>query len=84
LVTFSAGNYGKAFSFLCSKLNRKGKVLLPETAPESRIHYIQSQSVETEKFPPHLLLDAVESHVKQGWKLVHPLDDLYLIAGYAP
>lgn len=40
--------------------------------------------VETEKFPNNLLLQAVENHVKDGWKLVHPLDDLYLIAGYTP
>lgn len=41
LVTFSAGNYGKAFSYICSLMKLKGKVLLPETAPESRIKFIQ-------------------------------------------
>ena len=41
LVTFSAGNYGKAFSFLCNQRNLKGKVLLPSTAAQSRIQYIQ-------------------------------------------
>lgn len=40
LVTFSAGNYGKAFSFLCNKKNIKGKVLLPRSAAPSRIQYI--------------------------------------------
>ena len=40
LVTFSAGNYGKAFSFMCAKRNLKGKVLLPTTAAQSRIKFI--------------------------------------------
>jgi len=41
LVTFSAGNYGKAFSFVCSQRKLKGKVLLPTTAASSRIKFIQ-------------------------------------------
>ena len=41
LITFSAGNYGKAFSYLCSKLKKKGKVLLPDSALESRIKYME-------------------------------------------
>ena len=41
MVTFSAGNYGKAFSFLCSKKGLKGKVLLPITAAKSIIKYIE-------------------------------------------
>ena len=45
LVTFSAGNYGKAFAFLCNKLNYKGKVLLPESAAESRINYIKVKQI---------------------------------------
>ena len=28
LVTFSAGNYGKAFSYMCKKEERKGKGLI--------------------------------------------------------
>lgn len=41
LVTFSAGNYGKAFSFLCAKRGLKGKVLLPSSAAQSRVKYIE-------------------------------------------
>lgn len=50
LVTFSAGNYGKAFAFLCNKLNYKAKVLLPESAAESRINYIKVQKCSFLKF----------------------------------
>lgn len=41
LITFSAGNYGKAFSVLCNRMNYNGKVLLPDHAPESRIQFIR-------------------------------------------
>ena len=41
LFTFSAGNYGKSFSYVCSVNKIAGKVILPETAPESRISYIK-------------------------------------------
>ena len=41
LFTFSAGNYGKAFAYVCSMNKIKGRVILPDTAPESRISYIK-------------------------------------------
>lgn len=41
LVTFSAGNYGKAFSYLCKQKNMSGRVLMPDTAAESRAQYIR-------------------------------------------
>lgn len=40
LVTMSAGNYGRSFSEACCKLGLKGKVLLPNTAPRSRLETI--------------------------------------------
>ncbi len=41
--------------------------------------------METELYESgELLLKGVDDHVKKGWELFHPLDDLDLIAGYAP
>ena len=39
-VTFSAGNYGKAFSHCLSKRGLKGLVLMPHTAPDDRVALI--------------------------------------------
>eukprot|EP00057_Strongylocentrotus_purpuratus_P018692 XP_011673166.1 PREDICTED: serine racemase-like [Strongylocentrotus purpuratus] len=36
LVTMSAGNYGKAFSFALQELGYKARVLMPDTAPQNR------------------------------------------------
>lgn len=81
LVTFSAGNYGKAFAYVCSIYKIKGKVILPMSASESKIAYINSCGVETEKSPT--LLKTIEEHVEKGWKCMQPFDDLHLIEGYA-
>jgi threonine dehydratase len=81
LVTFSAGNYGKAFAYVCSIYKIKGKVILPMSASESKIAYINSCGVETEK--SLALLETIEEHVKKGWKCMQPFDDLDLIEGYA-
>lgn len=43
----------------------------------------KSQGIEVKKYPHNKLLEGVQSDVDNGWLLVHPLDDLHLIAGYA-
>lgn len=40
LVTFSAGNYGKSFAYVCSKRNLNGKIILPNTVSEIKVNYI--------------------------------------------
>lgn len=40
-VTLSAGNYGKSFAYASKHYGSKGKVVMPETAPESRATLIQ-------------------------------------------
>jgi len=36
LVSMSAGNYGKAFAYIASKLGLKGTIIMPDTAPDNR------------------------------------------------
>lgn len=40
-VTYSAGNYGKAFAYCMSKRGLKGLVLMPHTAPDDRVKMIE-------------------------------------------
>ena len=44
LVTFSAGNYGKTFAYVCNKNNLKAKIILPNSASEAKIKYIKVNS----------------------------------------
>lgn len=40
-VTMSAGNYGKSFAYASKHFGSKGKVVMPETAPENKTIFIQ-------------------------------------------
>lgn len=84
LLTMSAGNAGKAFAFLTSKMGLKGKVLMPETAPINRVYLIQSYGVEVERMPSTKLHAGVEKCEKEENMLyLHSFDDIKLIQGHA-
>lgn len=85
IVTFSGGNYGKTFAYVTSKLNlnKKAKVILPATVSQAKYDYINSKGLETEKVNHQNILDKVEEHVQNGYKLIHPIDDKNLICGYS-
>uniref|UniRef100_A0A3Q3FDB4 L-serine deaminase n=1 Tax=Kryptolebias marmoratus TaxID=37003 RepID=A0A3Q3FDB4_KRYMA len=83
-VTVSAGNYGKSFAFASKHYGSKGKVVMPETAPESRAVLIQSFGVEVERVPTSSLMTAVNRCVQDdNMTFLHSFDDLDLIAGHA-
>ncbi|KAM9705325.1 LOW QUALITY PROTEIN: phenylserine dehydratase-like [Menidia menidia] len=83
-VTMSAGNYGKAFAFAAKHYGISGKVVMPDTAPESRSTLIQGLGVEVERVPTPLLLTSVQRCVQQeAMSFLHSYDDLDLIAGHA-
>jgi threonine dehydratase len=85
IVTFSGGNYGKTFAYVTSKLNlnKTAKVILPATVSQAKYDYINSKGLETEKVNHKYILDRVEEHVQNGYKLIHPIDDKNLICGYS-
>ena len=41
LISMSAGNYGRSFAFLCSKMRLTGHIVMPDTAPDNRAAVIQ-------------------------------------------
>ena len=83
LITMSAGNYGRAFAYMCQELKLKGHVVMPETAPPSRVDLIKSYGVTVECVPTRDIQTTVDQYVaEKGMLFVHPFDDLHLIAGY--
>ena len=83
LITMSAGNYGRAFAYMCKELDLTGRVLMPETAPTSRVELIKSYGVKVEQMPSKDLKPSVSRYVREeGMLFLHPFDDLNLIAGY--
>ena len=43
LVTMSAGNYGKSFAMAANQMGIKATVLMPNTAPETRVVKLKEQ-----------------------------------------
>ncbi|XP_067683723.1 L-threonine ammonia-lyase-like [Haliotis asinina] len=83
-ITMSAGNYGKAFATYLHQQGVPGKCMIPNTAPQSRVHLIQSLGVSVEQMPTAELQTAVDNYTKDGSHVYcHPFDDIHLIAGYA-
>ncbi|XP_069012795.1 L-threonine dehydratase catabolic TdcB isoform X3 [Embiotoca jacksoni] len=83
-VTMSAGNYGKSFAYASKHYGSMGKVVMPETAPESRSVLIQSFGVEVERVPTSCLMNVVNRCVHEdNMSFLHSYDDLDLIAGHA-
>ncbi|KAM4711685.1 L-threonine ammonia-lyase-like isoform 1-T1 [Anableps anableps] len=83
-VTMSAGNYGKSFAYASKHFGSKGKVVMPETAPESRAILVQSFGVEVERVPTSSLMSVVNRCVQEdNMTFLHSYDDLDLIAGHA-
>uniref|UniRef100_A0A3B3C8D4 L-serine deaminase n=1 Tax=Oryzias melastigma TaxID=30732 RepID=A0A3B3C8D4_ORYME len=81
-VTMSAGNYGKSFAYALKHYGSKGKVVMPETAPESRS--ILSFGAEVERVPTSGLMEVVQRCVREeNMTFLHSYDDLDLIAGHA-
>jgi len=82
LVTLSAGNYGRSFSYIAQKKGKSGVVVMPETVPKDRIAFIEGCGMKVELAPTSELQARVNEWVKKGYLFTHPFDNLPTIAGY--
>ena len=84
VVTMSAGNAGKAISYLAKSEGISAKVFMPSTAPEDRKVLMESLGATVVKVPGSGLLDEVSACIKaEGRILIHPFDDVDIIRGHA-
>ncbi|KAK0063817.1 L-threonine dehydratase catabolic TdcB isoform X1 [Biomphalaria pfeifferi] len=84
LVTMSAGNYGKAFAYALRHSKTKAICVMPHTALENKVKYIEKMGVEVRKTLTCELQSEVDRLVAQeGFIFCHPFDDVDLIAGYS-
>jgi len=79
----SGGNFGRAFAVATNEAKIPAIVVMPQTAPLSRVKLIQSLGVTVERAPGLELQKRVAVHQKDGKLFVHPFDDLDLIRGHA-
>jgi threonine dehydratase len=83
LITMSAGNYGRAFAYMCREMGYAGLVLIPTTAPANRVDLMRSFGVTVEPTPLEELQPTIDRYVRdRNMMYMHPFDDVNLIAGY--
>jgi threonine dehydratase len=84
VVTMSAGNAGKAISYLAKSTGINAKVFMPSTAPVERKQLMESMGATVVQVSGEELLKSVEACIQsEGRILVHPFDDVDIIRGHA-
>jgi threonine dehydratase len=84
VVTMSAGNAAQAIAYAGRANGVKVTVVMPETAPKTKIAATRGYGAEI-RFAPAMtdLLPMVEALQAQGLHFLHPFDDDDVIAGHA-
>eukprot|EP01063_Lacrimia_lanifica_P016037 TRINITY_DN22667_c0_g1_i1.p1 TRINITY_DN22667_c0_g1~~TRINITY_DN22667_c0_g1_i1.p1 ORF type:complete len:389 (+),score=129.25 TRINITY_DN22667_c0_g1_i1:48-1214(+) len=83
VLTFSAGNAGRAVAYLAKENALRATILLPDTVPQDRIALLESLRATCRRVPGQRLLEeASQCLAAEGQTLVHPFDDYDVIAGH--
>ncbi|HYK72138.1 MAG TPA: threonine ammonia-lyase [Pseudoneobacillus sp.] len=84
VVAFSAGNHGAATAYAAKKLGIRATVVMPENPVPSKKNAIESYGARTIEYGTTSIAmfeKAFQLHQEEGLTLVHPFDDLHIIAG---
>lgn len=83
LITISAGNHAQALAFAARASGLRCTVVMPATAPSSKVANTRGYGAEVILHPDHItLLDRMrKEQEKHGYVYVPPFDDPYVIAG---
>jgi threonine dehydratase len=81
--TASAGNMGQALAWYAKKLNVPCTVLVPDDAPEVKVHAIQRLGADVVKVPfaEYQSVQKEGSHPAMKGSLIHPFADEAVMAG---
>eukprot|EP00927_Polykrikos_kofoidii_P045336 TRINITY_DN3927_c0_g3_i1.p1 TRINITY_DN3927_c0_g3~~TRINITY_DN3927_c0_g3_i1.p1 ORF type:complete len:341 (+),score=61.80 TRINITY_DN3927_c0_g3_i1:185-1207(+) len=84
MLTFSAGNAGRAVAYLGQSLGIPTNIIMPNTVPPERRSLLESMGARVQQVPSEELLNTVTARLEsEDSVLVHPFDDLDLICGHA-
>jgi threonine dehydratase len=84
VITVSSGNHGKAVSYVAGMLGVKATICVPETVPENKRQAIEALGTElvvVGENADRAMEYADELQAERGLTMVHPFDDLAIIAG---
>ena len=83
IVTFSAGNAAAAIAYAGRAAGATVTVVMPETAPRTKIAAARGYGAEIRQVPASELVATADALVREGRRLLHPFDDWDVIAGHA-
>jgi len=84
VITVSSGNHGRAVAYVADKLEITATICVPETVPDNKLQAIQALNAELKVVGENA--DAAMEyadilHAERGMTMIHPFDDLMVIAG---
>lgn len=82
VVAASSGNHGKGVAYGARLLGVKAVIVVPDSTPEIKVAGIQDLGAEVVKCPYEKRHEVAEGLSRgQGLALIHPYDDLAVVAG---
>jgi len=84
VITVSSGNHGRAVAYVAQLLNITATICVPKTVPDDKIQAIQALGAEllvVGDDADAAMEYADKLQVERGLTMVHPFDDLTVIAG---
>ena len=84
VITVSSGNHGRAVSYVAGQLGINAVICLSEAVPPNKVQAIQQLGAETVvagQTYDESAENAALLQEQRGLTMVHPFDDLYVIAG---
>lgn len=84
VITVSSGNHGRAVSYVAQKVGVNATICVPKTVPNNKCQAITALGAELVikgENADEAMEYADELQVERGMTMVHPFDDLEIIAG---
>lgn len=82
-IAFSAGNHGAALSWAAREAGSRATIVMPAHAVPSKIEKVRAYGGEPVLTTGSLMGEAERIQAEQGLTMVHPFDDMEMIAGHA-
>ncbi len=82
VVAMSGGNHAQAVAYAAKTLGLKALICMPKSTPKNYVDATRGYGAEIEFVETAGDMEAaMESHGRQGWAVVHPFDDPWVMAG---
>ena len=84
VITVSSGNHGRALAYAAQKLAVRATICVANTVPENKVQAIQALGAElivAGENADEAMEQADKLQAERGLTMVHPFDDLEIIAG---